>query len=313
MKALAFILAHSVVATARCAQGTVLFNNNVHYDPMLPVDTPFYDAQLVPLAGARYRAQLFYWHAAHGFIAVGSPVPFGERGYFDGNAVTLPLVVAGNPASVQVRAWETLGGSDFEHAALAGVWTGTSEVLYIAQTGGYSNIPTLPAYLVGLRYPGPPIFVRPPQPRSVRVGRTTVLSVVVSSAVQSGYQWYVAPFDQASYADPQGAHASFTTPPLFTNTVFWVVVTNVAGAVTSDPVTVTVLPRAPTLKLERLADLPVLTLEGPPAACRLEWSADLALGIWTTLLECTLRDDPVTFVDTAAGGHTARYYRAVVP
>jgi hypothetical protein len=36
---------------------------------------------------------------------------------------------------VQVRAWQIEGGQSFEQAALAGAWTGLSEVLFLPYTG----------------------------------------------------------------------------------------------------------------------------------------------------------------------------------
>jgi hypothetical protein len=285
------------------------------------LDAPFFDEQSVPLEGASYVAQLYYWVESPDamFMPAGPPVPFGSytnfpNGYFVGGTVELPLIVPGDSAWVQVRAWRIDGGTSFISAALAGNWTGLSEILFLPQTGGFSLPPTTPVSLKGLKYPGEPLVVQPPQSRTVLPGESTTLTVVASTGVAGFYQWYQQPSNRPDGLIPGATNATYTTPPLSANTTYWVVVTNSAGSTLSAPATLTVLPSPPQLSLQLDNGLPALTLSAAPGlAYRIDYRTNFTTATWTPLVELSLTTSPFTFTDPAASNTPARFYRAVPP
>ena len=321
MRWLVFISTYSLVAAFAFGQGTVRFENKIG----TIVDTPFFDDQGVRLEGPSYVAQLYYWRIGEGFLTAGIPVPFATNdysGYFFGSTVILPFVGVGLPAWVQVRAWHIGGGTSFEQAALAGAWTGLSEVLFVPHTGDpWASPPTIPAQLIGLKYPGSPLLLRQPQSQSVRspgpglpTGERATLSVIASSGVEMAYQWHQQPSDRPDGLIAGATNANYTTPALRTNTTYWVSVSNSAGAVLSDRATITVVSRPPRLTVVQVAGLPVLLIDGVAGTTyRIEYSTNLGLSNWTVLVEYTLRTNSVPFLDIYANTSRNRFYRAVVP
>jgi len=281
------------------------------------VDVPFFDELGLRLEGPRYVAQLYFWKAETGFQPAGSPVAFGTNtnsGYFFGGTVLLLGVVGGAPAWVQVRAWGIDGGATFEQAALAGAWTGLSEVLFLQFTGCDCVPPIIPTQLIGLQYPGSPIIVRQPQPAVTQPGEIANLSVIASSGVQMSYQWYQQPSERPDGLIPGATNATYTTPALNNTTTFWVSVSNSAGSTLSDKATVTVLTAAPSLTLEPAAGLPLLTLGGSPGLTyRIEYNTNLGTANWTPLLDLSLHSSLFKFIDSGATSSSARFYRAVAP
>jgi hypothetical protein len=317
-------LACVLAPAATFAQGTVNMRNFVTGS----IDAPFFDEQGIRLKGSNYVAQLYFWSTWGpdiGFKAAGSPVPFatytpgnffGTNGYFLGSGVELPGVPGRTPAWVQVRAWEVAGGSSFEEAALAGAWTGQSKILLIPIVGDpYSGgVPSVPAYMLGLEYPGEPLVVRQPQSRRILREQSATLSVVASTGVAGFYQWYKKPTNQPAVLIPGATNTTYTTAPLFTNTLFWVSITSTVGSTNSVPAAITVLPSAPRLGLERLAGLPWLSLDGAVGFdYRIDYATNLDAPAWTPLLELELGTTPFRFTDSAASNAPVRFYRAVAP
>src|SRR6266568_1152423 len=297
------------------AQGTVHLSNFVRYLSSPPiVNAPFFNNEGVRLQGSNYVAQLYYWSTGFAFEPAGAALPFATitNGYFFGGTVALPGVPGGAPAWVQVRAWQAEGAESFEQAALAGAWTGLSEILYLPFTGNPSSggVPMEPVDLMGLQYPGKPLFVRHLQAHSVPVGATMTFSVVASSGVQMSYQWYQQRSDRPDGLIVGETNATYTTPALVTNITFWVNVTNSAGSVLSDKAIVTVVPTPPRLTMEQVANPPVLKLDGFPGInYRIECSTNLNMANWTTLLELSLSTSPFTFSDSGRSNSAARFYR----
>src|SRR6185437_3220783 len=207
------VVAYSLACGIVLGQAGVYFRNQIP-GQIGAVDAPFFDDLGVLLTGTNYVAELYAWKTGEGFLSAGTPVPFATNGYFYGNTVVVDFLFGCLAAWVQVRAWNLQGGPTFEQAALAGAWTGVSEVLFLPQTGTPERPEACPsAVLIGLTYPGTPIVVRQPQNQAVLTGQTAALSVVARSGVQRAYQWYQQPSDRPDRLIIGATNATYTTPP----------------------------------------------------------------------------------------------------
>jgi hypothetical protein len=223
------------------AGGTVHFTNR-SFETGKNLDVPFFDELNRRLEGSNYVAQLYAGNEVALLAPVGKPVPFSTNGYSFGGSVDVHTRFDGGSTWVQVRAWEAAGGPTFEQAATVGRWTGISDPLFLPGTGGGTGIPTVPPYLIGLRYPGQPIIVRQPGPMVVRAGERATVSVVASSGDGLTYVWFQGASGDLSHWIPEAEEASYTTPPLTTNSMFWVFVYGGRGYVESATAVVRVLP-----------------------------------------------------------------------
>jgi hypothetical protein len=312
------VVACILTTAGTLAQGTVRFANIGNGG-----DAPFFDQHGIPLQGSNYVAQLYFWRAegsGFDFRPAGEPVPFYSltnhaNGYFQGGVVELPGASECGSAWVQVRAWAVAGGPSFEQAALAGAWTGVSSILFLDPLGSPGRPEAcIPPGFVGLKYPGEPLVVQPPQSRTVFPGESTTLSVVASTGVAGFYQWYQQPSNRPDGLIPGATNATYTTPPLSVTTAYWVVVTNSAGSTLSAPATLTVLPSPPQLSLQLDTGRPWLTLDGVIGLTyRIDATTNLDTPAWTPLVELSLTTTPFTFTDPAATNTPARFYRAVSP
>jgi len=139
-----------LVAASTYAQGTVNFVNKITGTLDARV---FYATATDPLpADASYSAQLYAGPVGGALVAVGAPIPFrstpeAAKGYWIGDARTIPGVAEGGTAQVQAVAWLTSLGSDYAavKAAGQGGW-GESAVITIPTGGGLAT----PTAMVGL-------------------------------------------------------------------------------------------------------------------------------------------------------------------
>ncbi len=156
MRVIAILFLYGLALGWASAQGTVHLANYVPwYDP--PIDAPFYDTRGVPLAGPGYVAQLYTGATASSLTPAGTPTPFTTDGYFADEFVTVATAGGGGQVWVQVRAWDATCASTYEQALAAGCWIGLSNELFLPRTGDPTQFPpTLPAYLVGLKFIGVP-------------------------------------------------------------------------------------------------------------------------------------------------------------
>jgi hypothetical protein len=312
----AFLAVAACIFTGSVAlgQGTVGFRNQIGSQSQF-LDVPFFDEKSVRLEGSNYVAQLYYWTNEEGFRpAAGNPLPFSTNGYFYGTVVYLLAPECGS-AWVQVRAWAVAGGPSFEEAALAGAWTGVSSILFLNSLGSPSRPENCgPPALVGLKYPGNPVVVQAPQSRAVLPGEAATLSVIASTGVAGFYQWYQEPSSSPDGLIPGATNATYNTPPVLVNTTYWVAISNSAGSTLSAPATLTVLPSAPRLGLERADGLSWLTLDAAAGFdYRIDYATNLDAPAWTPLLELELGTTPFRFTDSAATNAPVRFYRAVAP
>lgn len=145
MKKLVILAAALVMSVSAYAQGTVLFNN---LNPAAGVNAPVFNVGGTDrLSGSQFKAQL--WAGAS--EATLAPVAVADfrtgtgAGYFVGGSTTVPGIAGGNSAVIQVRAWDSATGADFNSAGLKG-----SSKSFTVTLGGAGNPPSLPAALVGL-------------------------------------------------------------------------------------------------------------------------------------------------------------------
>jgi len=156
---IAVVVSCLCAVTHALAQGTVNFNNFVSGS----VDAPIRNEAGVLCSGAGYFAQLWGGPVGGPLVALGTPgiVPFrtgGFAGYVNvGSAGGRPIagVLAGQNATVQVRAWAAASGADWLTASTSpGGIFGSSPLLTLA-TGGVpdpvTGVPSLPSNLIGLQ------------------------------------------------------------------------------------------------------------------------------------------------------------------
>jgi hypothetical protein len=161
------------------------------------------------------------------------------------------------------------------------------------------------------------LIVRQPESMVVRAGERATLSVVASGVFGLGYHWYQGPSGDLTLSRriEDATEAKYITPPLTTNSMFWVFVSGLGGYVDSATATVWVLP-AEGLRLEiaSVAGLPALTIAGALGAThRLEYREDLGVGEWRPVVDLVLPTNSFSILDWTATNWPMRFYRVVIP
>lgn len=224
--------------------GTVLFVNRLGG----VLDAPVYDLDdRTPLAGPGYLAQLYAGFSRDKLFPVGPPAPFrtGDgAGYWDPGSQLkreIEAVEPGQPAWVQVRAWDADGGDSYEEAVENQVRVGLSGTFSVT-TGNGGTPPALPAPLLSLRRfalrtaPPPQIHVHPVG-QDLQLGEPMTLAGVASGTGLS-YQWLRngEPLPGAN----QAQLSIDATLPHHAGT-YQLLVSDAQGQVTSDPAVVRVI------------------------------------------------------------------------
>jgi hypothetical protein len=146
-KALLILTICMVAGVASYGQGTVNFNTRVLPD----VDARVFDVDTItPLAGDNFSAQLWAGPTAAEAQAVG-PVTTFRTGGFAGyvtpaGEVVIPGVPGGDPAAIQLRAWDNRTGATWETASIKG----QSDFITISTGNPGAVPPGLPTNLIGL-------------------------------------------------------------------------------------------------------------------------------------------------------------------
>lgn len=176
------------------SRGTVNFRNLVL---IASIDAPVFESDGVTRAqGESLRAQLWGGPDADQLMPAGEPARFrtgvGAGYWTSANSLrTLPNVLAGAVATVQVRVWDAAMASDFETAVAAGAKYGVSAALTV-KTGGDGAPPSLPADLVGLQsFVLEPALTITNQPAGglFFVGEPVALEVGASGSGALTFQW----------------------------------------------------------------------------------------------------------------------------
>jgi hypothetical protein len=312
----------SVFAIYLSATTTVFAAGTVHLTnlPQFVGDSngQFYDRRHIPLDGTNYLAQIYAGINAAKLVPVGPTVTFFSgsfAGYF-GRGIgfaEISFVSGYGPAWIQVRAWESEGGTSFEQAARSGYWTGVSDVLFIKQTGSSGITPSAPAELIGLRYPGSPIIVVDPQNQKRRSGESAELSMVASGGIALSYQWYQGGSGDTNQPVVGATNAIFQTPVLATNVTFWAKATTAVGSANSGAALVTVFPASSVfLDIGIVDGTPQLAIDLPTAGPVevQSWDGNSSM-LWKVLSTVVPSTNPLVFVDSSATNGSARFYRAV--
>jgi len=227
-------------------------------------------------------------NAEFNVIAYGAP-PFVFQWYFDGT----PL---GAPAT----------GTNFSSCTLTNVGTNQGGIYRVAVFNGYGSLLSSNAVLTVMVFP--PSLVLQPSGQNVMMGSSASFSVSVSGTPPFHYQWQ---FNGTDLLNATNAACTILAVGATNTGNYSVVVTNVAGSVTSSNALLTVVV-PPTLLLEFLAGHPLLSLEGMLSSnIVVEYSTNLAGANWTHLLSLPiLPSSPYRFLDPAGGAEPARFYRA---
>ena len=218
----------------------------------------------------------------------GAP-PFVFQWYFNGTLV-------GSPAT----------GTNISSYALTNVGTNQAGNYSVEVINGYGSLMSSNAVLTVKVFP--PIIGLQPSSQSVMMGSSALFSVSVSGTVPFHYQWR---FNSINLLDATNAAYAIQAVGATNTGNYSVVVTNLAGTVTSSNAFLTVIV-PPTLALQLLAGYPALKLDGMLSSnFVVQYSTNLAGTNWMNLLSLTnLPASPYPFLDPAGDGEPARFYRA---
>lgn len=207
-----------------------------------------------PLSGG-FAAQLYVGTVSgeEHLLPVGSPATFlsgAAAGYVRAGTVVLPGMTAGQPVYAQLRVWESAGGPDRESGPRTGGKVGRSTVVALTAGGlgsGFNppppppNVNTFPVFALQV-LPVAPIILVQPQGRTVAVGETVTLMVTATSEPPPEYQWRK---DGLPIAGATGPTLTLSRVQARDAGRYDVVVSNLAGSVTSAVAELIVLTCAP--------------------------------------------------------------------
>ncbi|HVY72320.1 MAG TPA: PEP-CTERM sorting domain-containing protein [Verrucomicrobiae bacterium] len=145
MKRALFLSTILALACLARSQGTVNFNNH-----STAVSAPVYDVN-IPVSGPDVVAGLFY-----NGVQQGASAPFrtgNGAGFWNAGADTTRVidgVPGGQPATLDVRVWDSSKGATYDAAVAAGSLSGKSDPFTIILGGG-GTPPSVPADMIGFR------------------------------------------------------------------------------------------------------------------------------------------------------------------
>ena len=156
----------------------------------------------------------------------------------------------------------------------------------------------------------PPSITSQPHDQSVRLGSNATFTVLVAGTVPLAYQWY---FNSSANPLASATSSSYTRTnvQLSDAGLYWVVITNLAGTVTSSNATLALAPIQPLQfsQILLLSDHAIgLALCGEPGSYLVERSSNLINWLpWTNVLN---GGGIVNFVDDGDSNAPTRFYRA---
>jgi len=153
----------------------------------------------------------------------------------------------------------------------------------------------------------PPGITAQPSDQRVLLGNSASFNIVVSNPPPLHYQWR---FNSTNILNSTNAIFVIPTTTLTNSGNYSVVVTNLAGSVTSSNALLTVLV-PPSLALQLSSGYPFLNLNGMVGNdFVIEYSTNLSNTNWITLLSLSnLLTSPYQFPDPAGIVPSARFYR----
>jgi hypothetical protein len=154
----------------------------------------------------------------------------------------------------------------------------------------------------------PPSIGLQPSSQRVMIGSTASFSVSVSGTPPFSYQWR---FNGSSLLNATNAVYAIQAVAATDTGNYSVIVTNLAGSVTSSNALLTVI-FPPTLDLQLLAGYPLLDLSGMLSSnFVVQYRPNLGTTNWVNLLSLTnLPSSPYRFLDSGGVGQPSRFYRA---
>ena len=220
-------------------------------------------------------------------MAFGAP-PFVFQWYYNHSPV-------GSPTS----------GTNVSSYTLTNVQTNQSGNYSVLVINGLDSVMSSNAVLTVQVFP-PCIGIQPSSQR-VMVSSNVSFSVSVSGTAPFNYQWR---FNSANLLNATNAVYAIQAVAATNTGNYSVVVTNLAGSVTSSNALLTVIV-PPTMALQLLAGYPVLNLDGMLGNnFVVQYSTNLAGTNWINLLSLTnLSSSPYEFLDPAGVDQPARFYR----
>jgi uncharacterized repeat protein (TIGR03803 family) len=174
----------------------------------------------------------------------------------------------------------------------------------VVMTNAYGNVTSSNATLTVIY---PPVFTTQPLGQRVVLGNGVAFNVAVSGTAPFNYQWR---FNAGNL--PNATNVIYAIPAVGTNHTgnYSVVVTNLAGSVTSSNALLVVLV-PPSLALQLSAGYPLLNLNGMLSNnFTVQYSPDLTGTNWIMLQTFSnLLVSPYLFLDSDGAGEPARFYR----
>lgn len=204
-----------------------------------PTNAPISDIVLNLLSGPRYLAQGYAGISAQALVPVGPVVPFlsGEdAGYINPIDLVLTNVAPGDVVFVQVKVWDSTGGTTYEEAGQNGGQRGNSQVLSNVTGGGQIPTPHL-AGLTPFSLVAPPKIISQPANQEIFVSQDARFEIEPWGSAPLSFQWFL------NSNVITGATAStlvLTNVQLEQSGAYHVILTNFLGSATSTVATLTV-------------------------------------------------------------------------
>jgi hypothetical protein len=230
-----------------CSYGPTALNsgaaqvNFFTYNPSAGSGRAFRSDGVTPL-GTNYLAQLYAGMDATeaSLVRSGTAVRFlpgNVAGYVRGGTVNIAGMSPGQTVYLQVRAWDSALGTNYE--AAAGGSRGKSTIFSVTAGGDISYFPPEANNFPSFSLIEPPTITQQPLSQTVLISSNVVFSVTVSGDGPFGYQWY---FANTAIHGATNATFSLTNVQPGHSGDYYVVVSNAFGLATSAIATLTVSP-----------------------------------------------------------------------
>jgi uncharacterized repeat protein (TIGR03803 family) len=235
----------------------------------------------------------------------------------NGATTTATFSVVASSVSTMSYQWQQNGTNLVNGGKFSGVTTNTltitgvssneAAIYSVAVTNLAGSVTSSNATLTVIY---PPVITSQPLGQRLLLGSNVSFSVTVSGTAPFNYQWR---FNAGNLLNATNATYAIQAIVATNTGNYSVVVTNLAGSVTSSNALLTVLV-PPTLALQLWAGYPLLNLNGMLSNnFVVQYNTDLTGTNWMNLLSLTnLSASPYLFLDPAGIVPPARFYRAVM-